>query len=274
MKNSRLHGEDNSAGGRGSVARALYRFAVLQARAAVFGIGILALLLVTSAIWQDEWAIYRYDFLFVAVVAAQIWLLATKRETWAEARVIAVFHVVGVVMEVFKTAIGSWVYPEPSLLAIGGVPLFTGFMYSAVGSYIARFWRLSDMRLLRPPPEWAAIALAVAIYVNFFTHHFVMDIRLGLFAAIFVLYARTMAQFGAGGPRVPVIAFFALAAVLVYIAENIGSVSGTWLYPNQHGGWRPVPVGKLGAWFLLMTISFTLVRSVRRDIGGSVGAGR
>ncbi len=243
----------------------LRRFVVIQARAAVFGIGILALLLVTAAIWGDDWVLHRYDFLFVVVVAAQGWLLATGRETWAEARVIGVFHVVGVVMEVFKTAIGSWVYPEPSLLAIGGVPLFTGFMYSAVGSYIARFWRLSDMRLERAPPEWAGALLAVAIYVNFFTHHFVMDIRLGLFAVIFLLYGRTMAQFGAGGFRVPLIAFFVLAAVLIYIAENIGSVTGTWLYPSQVDGWRPVPVGKLGAWFLLMTISFTLVRMVRRD---------
>ncbi len=258
---SRLRGNDS---GYGSFATALSRFIALQARAAIFGIGILVLLLATAAIWRDDWPVYRYDFLFVVVIAAQAWLLATGRETWAEARVIGVFHIVGVVMEIFKTAVGSWVYPEPSILAIGNVPLFTGFMYSAVGSYIARFWRLSDMRLHGAPPEWAAVLLAVAIYVNFFTHHFVMDIRLGLFAAIFLLYARTIAQFGEGGPRVPVIAFFALAAILLYIAENIGSVTGTWLYPSQRDGWRPVPIGKMGAWFLLMTISFTLVRSVRR----------
>jgi uncharacterized membrane protein YoaT (DUF817 family) len=243
----------------------LWRFATVQARAAVFGIGILAMLLLTDAVWREDWAIYRYDFLFVVVVAAQGFLLVTGRETWAEARVIGVFHVVGVVMEIFKTAVGSWVYPEPSLLAIGGVPLFTGFMYSAVGSYIARFWRLSDMRLELAPPEWAAALLAVATYVNFFTHHYVTDIRAGLFAGIFALYFRTMARFGEAGPRVPILAFFALASVLIYIAENIGSVTGTWLYPSQQEGWRPVPVGKLGAWFLLMTISFALVRGVRQE---------
>ena len=246
---------------------ALGRFIVLQARAAVFGIGILVLLLATAAVWRESWAVHRYDFLFVAVIAAQAWLLVTGRETWAEARVIGVFHVVGVVMEIFKTAVGSWVYPEPSLLAIGGVPLFTGFMYSAVGSYIARFWRLSEMRLERAPPVWAGALLAVALYVNFFTHHYVMDIRLGLYVAILVLYGPTMARFGEDGPRVPLVAFFVLAAVLIYIAENIGSVTGTWLYPSQQDGWRPVPVGKLGAWFLLMTISFTLVRAVRRGDG-------
>lgn len=244
---------------------ALWRFAVLNLRAAVFGIAILALILVTAAIWQEDWPLYRYDFLFVCVLAGQAFLLLTGRETWREARVIFVFHIVGVAMEVFKTAIGSWVYPEPSIFAIGGVPLFTGFMYSAVGSYIARFWRLSGMRLIDPPREIYALLLALAIYVNFFTHHYVMDIRLGLFALIFILYARCFAEFGGGRPRVPILAFFALAAFLIYIAENIGSVSGTWLYPNQHEGWRMVPIGKLGAWFLLMTISFTLVRLVNRE---------
>lgn len=244
---------------------ALWRFASLQARAGIFGIGILVLLFATKAVWRDDWLLYRYDFLFIAVVVAQIWLLATGRETWREAKVIAVFHVVGVVMEVFKTAIGSWEYPEASVLAIGGVPLFTGFMYSAVGSYIARFWRLGDMRLDRAPPQWAAILLAVAIYVNFFTHHYVVDIRLGLFAIIALLYGPTMAQFGKDGPRVPVLAFFALAAILIYIAENVGSITGTWLYPSQQDGWQPVPPGKLGAWFLLMTISFVLVRTIRQS---------
>jgi len=101
--------------------------------------------------------------------------------------------------------------------------------------------------------------------VNFFTHHYVMDIRLGLFAAIVLIYGPTMARFGEGGLRVPLLGFFALAAVLIYIAENIGSITGTWLYPSQEAGWRPVPPGKLGAWFLLMTISFVLVWTIRRD---------
>ena len=76
--------------------------------------------------------------LLLAAVAIQIAMLAFRLETFEEARVIFVFHVVGTVMEIFKTSVGSWLYPEPSLLRIGGVPLFSGFMYAAIGSYIAR----------------------------------------------------------------------------------------------------------------------------------------
>ena len=73
-------------------------------------------------------------------------MLAFRLETWAEARVILVFHVVGTIMELFKTAAGSWIYPEPSILRIADVPLFSGFMYAAVGSYIARIWRIFEPR--------------------------------------------------------------------------------------------------------------------------------
>jgi uncharacterized membrane protein YoaT (DUF817 family) len=50
------------------------------------------------------------------------------------------------------------VYPEPSLLRIGGVPLFSGFMYAAVGSYIARVWRICDYSLRTlPAPLWTRL---------------------------------------------------------------------------------------------------------------------
>ena len=61
---------------------------------------------------------------------------------------------VGTMMEIFKTSVGSWIYPEPSFFRIAGVPLFSGFMYSCVGSYIARAWRLFDFRFTHHPPRW------------------------------------------------------------------------------------------------------------------------
>src|SRR3546814_3488698 len=90
--------------------------------------------------------------------------LAFRLETPKEALVILIFHFVGTVMELFKTAAGSWQYPEASVLHIGAVPLFSGFMYAAVGSYIARVWRIFDFRYSGYPPIWTSYALAAAIY--------------------------------------------------------------------------------------------------------------
>ena len=121
-------------------------FGIKQAWACLFGGLMLALLLATHFFYPEDTPVHRYDFLTIAAVAIQGGMLAFRLETWAEAKVILIFHVVGTVMELFKTAAGSWVYPEASTLHIGSVPLFSGFMYAAVGSYIARVWRIFDFR--------------------------------------------------------------------------------------------------------------------------------
>ena len=72
--------------------------------------------------------------------------LALKLESFDEAKVILIYHVRRHGMEIFKTHMGSWTYPEPAVIRIDGVPLFSGFMYAAVGSYLARVIRIFDMR--------------------------------------------------------------------------------------------------------------------------------
>ncbi len=59
--------------------------------------------------------------------------------------------------------------------------------------------------------------------------------------------------------RMPVLLAFVLVAFFIWIAENIGTVTGAWLYPSQIDGWEMVPVTKFVAWFLLMMISVVLV---------------
>jgi uncharacterized membrane protein YoaT (DUF817 family) len=100
-------------------------------------------------------------------------LLVFKLETWSEFKVIMLFHIVGTVMEVFKTNAGSWIYPESSVFHIAGVPLFSGFMYAAIGSYIVRVWKLSRFRFKNHPKVWHFWLLGVLVYINFFSHHFI-----------------------------------------------------------------------------------------------------
>ena len=132
----------------------LYEFLLFgfkQGWACLFGGLLLALLLGTHLFYPDNAPLHRYDFLTLAAITIQVGMLAFRLETWREARVILIFHVVGTVMELFKTQAGSWTYPEASVLHIGAVPLFSGFMYAAVGSYIARVWRIFDNQRLTIP---------------------------------------------------------------------------------------------------------------------------
>ena len=254
---------------QGPVAAGFYefiRFGVKQGWACLFG-GLMVALLIATRLWYPaDLPVTRYDFLFLSAVVIQGLLLALRLETADEAKVILLFHVVGTAMEIFKTSVGSWTYPEASLFRIGGAPLFAGFMYAAVGSYLARVWRLFDFQFTRHPPLPAVIGLAIAIYVNFFMHHYLPDMRLALFVLTALLFGRTMVHFKVWRIHrsMPLLLGFVMVALFIWFAENIGTITGAWLYPHQAKGWSIVPVSKLGAWFLLMIISYVMIAALNR----------
>ncbi|WP_114395360.1 DUF817 domain-containing protein [Oleisolibacter albus] len=254
---------------RGPLGLAIYeflRFGMKQAWACLYGGLLLALLLGTSLVYPRDAVLARYDALTLAALVLQVVLIRTRLETREEAVVIGLFHLVGTGMELFKTAMGSWIYPEPSLLRLGGVPLFTGFMYAAVGSYIARAWRLFDFRFTRHPPLAATVLFAAACYGNFFSHHVLPDLRWALFLAAALLFGRCWVHFRIWNAyrRMPLLLGFGLVALFIWLAENIGTFAGAWIYPHQAGGWAPVSPAKMGSWFLLMLISYVLVTLVNR----------
>jgi len=246
-----------------------YEFALFgfkQGWACLFGALMLGLLLGTYLFYPAGAPLARYDFLTIMALLIQVAMLWTRLETLDEAKVILAFHVVGTVMELFKTSAGSWLYPEPSLLRIGGVPLFSGFMYAAVGSYLARVWRIFDLRFTHYPGMAWTWLLAVAVYVNFFAHHWLPDFRIPLFAAMIGLFLMTKVHFVVWRERrwMPLLVGWFLVALFIWFAENIGTFARAWSYPSQSDGWHMVSPAKLGAWYLLMYISFVLVSAVNR----------
>ena len=106
----------------------------------------------------------------------------------------------------------------------------------------------------------------MAAYINFFTHHFFIDIRLGLFAVSLLIFGSATLEFTADrtSRRIPMLAAFLGVAFALWIAENVATSAMTWIYPAQSHGWRPVPISKMGAWYLLMLLSFVLVTVVHR----------
>lgn len=241
-------------------------FTLKQGWAAIFGALLLAGLLVSAKVWQADWLIARYDALLLYALGLQALFLVTGMESWREVRVILLFHLTGTAMEIFKVDAGSWAYPGAGVMKLWGVPLFSGFMYASVGSYMARVIRLFDMRFAPYPPLWLATCLAVAIYVNFFSHHFLPDIRLALFAATLLIFLRTRIWFTIGAwtlwMPLPLAAF--LSSFFLWLAENIGTRTKTWLYAGQDSThW--VSFAKMGSWYLLLYVSFVTVTLVVRD---------
>jgi uncharacterized membrane protein YoaT (DUF817 family) len=244
------------------------RFGVKQAWACLFG-GIIVGLLIATYVWYPRGlALARYDFLFLAAIAVQAGMLYFRLETSEEAKVILLFHVVGTAMEVFKTSVGSWVYPEYAFFHVGGVPLFSGFMYASIGSYIARAWRLFDFQFTHHPALWALYALSVGIYVNFFAHHYAVDVRFGLLAATAILFGHSWIHYRIWQVprRMPLLLGLFLVALFIWLAENIGTLTRTWLYPHQRAAWSMVSFGKLSSWFLLLIVSYVMVAAVNRPV--------
>uniref|UniRef100_UPI0035B0EADB DUF817 domain-containing protein n=1 Tax=Chitinimonas sp. TaxID=1934313 RepID=UPI0035B0EADB len=179
----------------------------------------------------------------------------------------SLFHVVGFVLEVFKTSSGikSWSYPDFAYTKVLGVPLFSGFMYAAVGSYIIQAWRILNVRVVHHPPYWMVSLVALAIYANFFTHHFIGDYRWYIAACALGLYARSTVIFQPldRDRRMPLLLSFVLIGFFIWLAENISTFFGIWKYPNQLGAWSHVHLGKWSSWSLLVIMTFAIVAHLK-----------
>jgi len=242
-----------------------FYFGIKEARACLFvGLFFTAMFTIPRS---GILGIPRYDVLLLVALAIQAWMVWSKLETIDELKAITVFHLIGFALEVFKTSNGvkSWSYPDFAYTKLFGVPLFSGFMYAAIGSYIIQAWRLLELRVVHHPPYWMAWVVAILIYVNFFTHHYIGDYRWYIAAGALGLYARATVVFKPldRERRMPLLLSFILIGFFIWLAENISTFYGIWKYPNQLGGWSVVHVGKWSSWSLLVIMTFTIVANLK-----------
>ncbi len=230
-----------------------------QASCALFG-GLLLFFLVLTKYIEIP-LLYRYDALLVLALLIQIVLIWIKFEEPKEVLVILIFHASAMAMELYKVSIGSWTYPEPAIFAIGSVPLFTGFMYSSVGSYIARSWRINKFVFRNLPSRSMLILLGLLIYTNFFTNHFTHDIRWPIFILLVIVFWKTK-FFSTLTSRTflihPLITN-ALLASFIWLAEQVGTFAKAWVYPHQTESWQPVSFHTFTSWYMLLIFSFIII---------------
>lgn len=252
------------SGWRRGLIEFLY-FGIKEARACLFvGLFFAAVILIPRA---GIAGLPRYDVLLAVALLIQVGMVRSGLETWDELKAIGLFHVVGFALEAFKVSSGikSWSYPDFAYTKVLDVPLFAGFMYGAVGSYVVQAWRLFDLRIHRHPPYWMAATIAILIYANFFTHHYIGDYRWYLAACAVGLYLRTTVVFRPLDRErsMPLMLSFLLIGFFIWLAENIGTFWGVWRYPNQLGAWSVVHVSKWSSWSLLVIMTFTIVANLK-----------
>lgn len=241
----------------------LWEFGYRQALSCVFPIAVFGTLALTR--WIEVPHVPRYDLILLVLLLVQWFMYRSGTETRDEIKVIAVFHLIGLGLELFKVHMGSWAYPEAAWSKIGGVPLYSGFMYASVASYLCQAWRQLDIQLTSWPTAKYTVPLSSAIYFNFFTHHYIWDLRWLLLIVIIVVFFRVHVFFRVGctGYRMPLILSFVLIGFFIWIGENVATFLGAWQYPNQQASWHIVGFGKISSWFLLIIISFIIVAQLK-----------
>jgi uncharacterized membrane protein YoaT (DUF817 family) len=241
----------------------LFHFTKQEALSCLFPF-VIFLTLAVSRMIHFPW-LHRYDFILLVCLFMQVAMVLTKLETKDELKVITVFHLIGLGLELYKVRMGSWAYPEQAWTKIGGVPLYSGFMYASVASYICQAWRRFELRLDYWPPGYWTIPLAAAVYLNFFTHHFWPDLRLVLTLLLLLLFYKSSIFFKVNQTvhRMPLMISFVLTGFFIWIAENISTYFGAWQYPDQTRSWHLVHWGKISSWFLLVIISFVVVAQLK-----------
>lgn len=244
----------------------LVEFIKKQANSALFGGLMLFFLILTK--YVEIPGIHRYDLLFIIAVLIQIILIVGKFEEPREVAAIIIFHISAMLMEIFKTspAVGSWAYPDPAILAIGTVPLFTGFMYSSVGSYIARSWRINNFKFYKLPRPSILVLIGILIYANFFTNHFTYDVRWVILFLLVIVFWKTKFHVTLTNRVYSIhpLVSNGLLALFVWFAEQIGTFARAWVYPHQATGWHPVAFHMLTSWYLLLIFSFIIISLIYR----------
>ena len=237
--------------------RRLVLFGWTEARCCAFAVALMAG--VAGSRLLPPLPVARYDLLLCYGVALSALFWACGWERGRDVAVIAVCHAVGLLFELVKVHLGSWSYPEPALTKFGGVPLYGGFLYAAVGSYVCAAWRLFELGLTGYRRR-AMTILAAAVYLNFFTHHWLPDARWLLAVLLLWTTAGTWVHFTVDGARLrmPLALSFVLIGFFLWVAENAATYVGAWRYPDQEHGWVPVSLAKFGAWALLISVTFVV----------------
>ncbi|MCR2806600.1 DUF817 domain-containing protein [Paenibacillus soyae] len=246
----------------------LLHFGYQQAMSCIFPVAIFGTLFLSS---QIDWPfIHRYDAILLILLGVQVLMYRSGLETLDEIKVICVFHVIGLLLEIYKVKMGSWSYPEPGYTKLLGVPLYSGFMYASVASFMCQAWRRLKMDMTGWPGLAASGLLGGAIYLNFFTHHFIPDFRWWLTALVLLVFWKTWIIYRVRDAtyRMPLTLAFLLVGFFIWLAENIATYFNAWKYPDQHETWQIVGFSKISSWFLLVIISVIIVAQLKHVKAG------
>ena len=237
-------------------------FIFKQLKSVIFGAVILFLIILTN--FYNPTTLYRYDLLLILVICIQFIMYKFKLETKRELLAITVFHVLGVGMEIVKVNFHNmWSYNEYAFAMIYGVPIFSGFMYASVGSYITQSTKNLNLCLINYPKKYLVYILAVLIYINFLINKNFIDFRILLIPFSLILFYKTYFTFELRNKvfKMHFLLSFLLISIFIWLAENVATYYGIWKYTSQNTDWNVVDPLIITSWYMLAVLSFIIANS-------------
>lgn len=245
----------------------LFEFIRKHIIACTFPFALIACLAITKFVYIP--GVPRYDLLFVLCLGIQWLMIKLRLESLREAAVVAIFHILGLGLEIYKVNQGSWSYPEFSYLNVYGAPLYSGFMHGSVASFMCLAWKQFDLKStgwLSPHQSWP---IAIAVYSLFFSSHASTLFRTATLVFILFLFWKCQVHYTVQKQRyrMPMSLAFVLIGFMIWVAENIATYLGAWKYPYQLEVWQPVHAAKIVSWSLLMIVSLIIVAEYKKQLG-------
>ena len=167
--------------------------------------------------------LYRYDFILIACLLMQWIMYKTGLETKDELKVITVFHLIGLLLEIYKVHFGSWSYPEEAYSKILSSALQRLYVRECRKLHMPSVEKVAFTNALLAE-SYFTVPLGAMIYFNFFTHHFLYDFRWFLTLLLFIVFFRTFVNFHYEALHIKYHSFsFFLIGFFIWIAENIAT---------------------------------------------------
>jgi len=122
-----------------------------------------------------------------------------------------------------------------------------------------------DVRIYNWPQRISARLTGAAINLNFFSNHFITDLRYAIGVFILYFFRRSVVSFRIEQTiyRMPTILSFLLIGFFIWLAENMATLLGAWKYAYQHNNWQMVDLQKISSWFFLVIVSYIIVAELK-----------
>lgn len=191
-------------------------FWLKQCRAGIFaGLLLLAFFIIPATGLLN---MARDDILLILAISIQAWMVKSKLLQDNELKILPLCYLFGWMLEYFNHT--TPINPSLAVSSIHGIPLVTGFIYVAIGSYILQAWRLFSVRIRHYPPYWMAGCLTVLIYINLCTTQnytgYLTACALGLYAPSIIRFKSHTQE-----RQAPLLVSTLLIEGVSYLAESI-----------------------------------------------------